>query len=127
MRTLTMAALVLLVTAATFAHVTVFPQQAPAGQSQVYQVRVHNDSKVPTASIELQIPDGVTVTGVEKMATGTSSMKQTAGRTIGITWNIEVPVGKYVELAFTATNPKTGSLTWNVTETFKDGRVEKFT
>ena len=128
MRTFTIAAFLLLVAAPAFAHVTVFPQQAPAGASQVYKVRVHNDSKVPTATIELQIPAGVTVESVASMATGKSAMKKTGDRVTGITWEIEVPVNKYVELAFTAKNPGTGnSLNWNVKETFKDGSTVEFT
>ena len=128
MRTTTIAAFLLLVSAPAFAHVTVAPQQAPAGASQVYKVRVHNDGKGPTSSIELQIPQGVTIESVASMATGKSDMKKTGDRVTGITWQIEVPVGKYVELAFTAKNPDTGNqLNWNVTETFKDGSTIEYT
>jgi uncharacterized protein YcnI len=128
MRTVTIAGLVLLLAVPAFAHVTVFPQQAPAGASQVYKVRVHNDSKVTTARIEVQIPAGVTVESVAAMATGKSETKKTGDRVTGITWEIEVPPTKYVELAFTAKNPATGaSLNWNVKETFKDGSFVEFT
>ncbi len=115
MRTFTIAGFLLLVAAPTFAHVTVAPQQAPAGASQVYKLRVHNDGKGPTASLELQIPDGVTIESIAPMATGKSEVTKKGGRVSAITWEIEVPGGKYVELAFTAKNPETGSrLNWNV-------------
>ena len=128
MRTTTIAAFLLLLAAPALAHVTVFPQQAPAGASQVYKVRVHNDAKVPTASIELQIPAGVTVESVAAMATGKSEMKKVGDRVTAITWNIEVPAAKYVELAFTAKNPGAGTqVNWNIIEKLKDGTTIEFT
>jgi uncharacterized protein YcnI len=128
MRALAISALVVLAAGRVFAHVTVFPQQAPAGASQVYKVRVHNDAKAPTSSIALQIPDGVAIEGVAPVATGKFEMTKTGSRVTMITWQIEVPVGKYVELAFTATNPgATGQLNWNVTEKFGDGSTIEFT
>jgi uncharacterized protein YcnI len=127
MRTFTAAALAFLVAVPALAHVTVAPQQAPVGASQVYKVRVHNDSKVPTASIDLQIPAGVTVESVQPVTGGQFQMNRTGDRVTGIVWKIEIPVGKYVELAFTVRNPSTGtSLNWNVQETFKDGSTIEY-
>jgi uncharacterized protein YcnI len=128
MKILTLSAVLVLLTVPAFAHVTVAPQQAVAGASQVYKVRVHNDGKTPTASVALQVPDGVVVQGVEKMAAGTADMMKTGDRVTKITWHVEVPVGKYVELAFTATNPASGDrLNWNIAETFTDGTTIEFT
>jgi uncharacterized protein YcnI len=128
MRIFTIAALALLLAASAFAHVVVGPQQAPAGATQVYKVGVHNDGKVPTATIALQIPAGVIIESVAPMAAGKFEMKKTGERVTEITWELEVPVGKYVQLAFTARNPATGtSLNWNVTETFKDGSTIEYT
>src|SRR5713226_4386219 len=122
------ATLTLLFAVTAFAHVTVAPQQAPKGASQIYKVRVHNDGKMPTSSIALQIPEDVVIESVEPMATSKSDMTKTGNRVTMITWQIEVPVGKYVELAFTAKNPATGNqLNWNVTETFKDGSTIEYT
>ena len=128
MRTTTIAAFLLLLAASAFAHVTVAPQQSPVGTSQVYKVRVHNDGKVPTSSIELQIPAGVTIESVAPLPTGKAEMKKAGDRVTAITWEIEVPVAKYVELAFTAKNPATGNqVNWNITEKFKDGTTIEFT
>jgi uncharacterized protein YcnI len=128
MKALTFVALALLVAAPALAHVTVAPQQSPVGGSQVYKVRVHNDGKTPVSSITLQIPDGVAIENVEKIASGKSDMTNTGGRVTKITWQITVPVGKYVELAFTARNPASGErLNWNIVETFADGSTVEFT
>lgn len=121
-------AMFLLVTAPAFAHVTVAPQQSPAGTSQTYKVRVHNGGKVPTSSIELQVPDGVSIENVTPMATGKYAVSKRGDRVTAITWEIEVPVGKYVELAFSAKNPATGSqINWNVRERFADGSLIEYT
>jgi uncharacterized protein YcnI len=128
MRTIAIAALATLLAVPAFAHVVVAPQQAPAGATQVYKVRVHNDGKAPTTSIELQIPAGVTVESVAPMATGKFETGKTGDRVTTITWQVEVPVNKYVELAFTAKNPASGnSLNWNVKETFKGGATIEYT
>src|SRR4051812_40493158 len=99
------AAVVVLFATPAFAHVVVAPQQAPLGANQVYKVRVHNDGKVPTSSVALQIPEGVIIVKVDPMATGKFDTSKTGDRVSAVTWYIEVPVGKYVELAFTAKNP----------------------
>ena len=43
MKVRTIAAIMVLAAVPAFAQVTVFPQQSPAGGSQAYKVRVHND------------------------------------------------------------------------------------
>jgi uncharacterized protein YcnI len=128
MKTFTVVALSLLVAAPAWAHVTVAPQQSPSGASQIYKVRVHNDGKGPTSSIELQIPDGVTVESVAPLANGKSETTKKANRITTIKWEVEVSVGKYVELAFGAKNPASGTqLNWNITERFKDGSTIEYT
>ena len=46
------------------AHVTVSPLQSKAGAVLKYELRVHNEAKVAATSIDLDIPDRVTVTEV---------------------------------------------------------------
>jgi len=109
------------------AHVTVAPQQAPAGASQIYKVRVHNDAKTSTTSVMVEVPAGVTIDSVADVPNAQSDLTRTAGRVTAITWKIDVPVGKYVELPFTARNPDAaGQINWNVTERFKDGSTIEF-
>jgi uncharacterized protein YcnI len=116
--------LTLLVAVPSFAHVTVAPQQSPAGAKQAYNVRVHNDDKVPTSSIELQIPEGATVVSVAPIASATSNTTKTGDRVTAITWKIAVQPGKYVELPFTVQNPKDAAqLQWNVHEVLSDGKA----
>jgi uncharacterized protein YcnI len=126
--TISLVVLSALAAAPAFAHVTVAPQQSRPGATQEYKVRVHNDGKTPTATVALQFPECVTIAQVAPVAGGTSDMTKVGDRVSVITWKVEVPVGKYVELAFTAKNPAAGKeLNWNVTEKFTDGSIVEYT
>jgi uncharacterized protein YcnI len=106
------------------AHVTVSPLQSKAGAVQKYELRVHNESKVAATSIDLDIPDGVTVTDVAKSSTGTYTTKKTGDRITGITWHVDVQPSKYVALPFTAKNPDgTADLHWSMHEHLADDSV----
>jgi len=106
------------------AHVMVSPIQSKAGASQKYEVRVHNEANVAATSIELEIPEGVTVTEVAKPATGMYTTKTAGERVTAITWQVEVPPNKYVALPFTAKNPDGATeLHWSVREHLADGTV----
>ena len=106
------------------AHLTVSPLQSKAGATQKYEARVHNEGKIAATSIDLEIPDGVTVTEVAKPATGTYTTKTTGDRITAITWQIDVQPSKYVALPFIANNPDgAADLHWNIREHLADGSV----
>ena len=50
------------------AHIMVSPPQSQSGATQKYEMRVHNEGKVAATSIELDVPDEVTVLDVAKPA-----------------------------------------------------------
>ena len=106
------------------AHVMVSPPQSKSGATQKYEMRVHNEGKVAATSIELEIPDGVTVVDVAKPPSGTFVTSKTAARITRITWQVDVQPTKYVALPFTATNPDTATdVRWNMREHLADGTV----
>lgn len=126
MRTKLWFVLLLAASAATSlsAHIMVSPTQSKAGGMQKYEVRVHNEMKVAATSIDLDVPDGVTVTEVAKPAAGTYTAKTTGNRITAITWQIEVQPNKYVALPFTAKNPDGSTdLHWSLREHLADGSV----
>jgi uncharacterized protein YcnI len=124
MKTTVLTAAALLVAAAALAHVTVAPQQSQQGTSQVYKVRVHNEEAVATTSIELDVPEAISVTDVAPLTTGKAAMGRRGGRVATITWNTDIAPGKYVELAFTATNPAAPtSVQWIVHQRLADGKI----
>lgn len=104
------------------AHIMVSPPQSKVGTVQRYELRVHNESKIAVASVELEIPKGITVTEVVQPSAGTYTTTKTGDRIVAITWKIDVPPGKYLALPFTATNPETATeVHWNVHEQLADG------
>jgi uncharacterized protein YcnI len=106
------------------AHVTVSPLQSKPGAVQKYELRIHNEAKVAATSIDLDIPDGVTVTEVAKPTAGTFTTKTTGDRITAITWQIDVQPNKYVALPFTAKNPDGATeLHWSMHEHLSDGSV----
>ena len=119
------AALIAVTAAATLSgHVMVSPMQSTSGGTQKYEVRVHNEAKVAATAIDVDIPDGVTVTEVAKPATGTFTTKKSGDRITTISWQIDVQPSKYVALPFTATNPANASeLRWSLHEHLADGSV----
>jgi uncharacterized protein YcnI len=106
------------------AHITVSPLQSKTGATQKYELRVHNEAKVAVTSIDLEVPDGVTVTEVAKPAAGTYTTKTMGDRITVVTWQIDVPPSKYVAMPFTAKNPDgVTELHWNMREHLADGSV----
>ena len=123
--TFSMVAVIAVASAATLsAHVMVSPMQSKSGGTQKYEVRVHNEAKVAATAIDVDIPEGVTVTEVAKPATGTFTTKKSGDRITSISWQIDVQPSKYVALPFTATNPANASeLRWSLHEHLADGTV----
>jgi uncharacterized protein YcnI len=106
------------------AHVMVSPPQSTAGALQKYELRVHNEAKVAATSIDLDVPDGVTVTEVAKVPAGTFTTKMSGNRISVITWQIDVQPTKYVALPFTAKNPDGAKeVRWTMHEHLADGSL----
>ena len=124
MKTSALTFIAALVAMPAFAHVVVVPPQSAAGASQVYTVRVHNEEKVATTSIELEVPSGITVASVAPVKAGAFTTAKTGDRINKVTWEMNIPSNKYVELAFTATNPsKAMEVQWVVHQRMADGTV----
>ena len=105
------------------AHVMVSPPESKSGAVQKYEVRVHNESKLATTSVDLDIPDGVTVTDVAKPAAGSFTTKKNGERIVQITWQVDVQPSKYLALPFTAKNPQGTELKWTLHQHLSDGSV----
>lgn len=106
------------------AHIMVSPTQSKVGATQKYEMRVHNEGKIAATSIDLEIPDGVTVIEVAKPATGTFTTTKAGDRITAIRWQVDVQPSKYVALPFTAKNPDgVKEVHWNAREHLADGSV----
>lgn len=106
------------------AHIMVSPPQSKNGSTQKYELRVHNEGKVAATSVELDIPEGVTVIDIEKPQVGTVTTVTTGVRIARLTWAVDVQPSKYVALTFNAKNPETaGAVRWTIREHLADGSV----
>jgi uncharacterized protein YcnI len=124
MKTWFAALLIFLGTVSMSAHIMVSPPQSKIGATQRYELRVHNESKLAVAAVELEIPAAITVTDIAPPPSGTYTTTKTGDRIVAIKWQLEVAPGKYLALPFTATNPGTATdVHWNVHEHLADGSV----
>ena len=128
MRTSLTSIAVVLAAASVSAHIMVSPPQSKTGQTQKYELRVHNEEKVATTEVDLQIPDGVNVLSVGTAPAGAYTTSKTGDRVTGVAWKVAVEPGKYLALPFTAKNPATAQdVHWVVRATFSDGSVVEWT
>lgn len=122
MRATAIAIGLVLVAATANAHVTVWPRESRAGAGERYTVRVPTEGKVPTTSIELEVPPDVTVTGVLVGAGYTYETRRDGDRIVAITWKQEIKPAEYGEFVFFARNPKDAKqIAWKVRQRLADG------
>lgn len=112
----------LLVATAAQAHVSVRPRESKAGTTEKYIVRVPTEGKIATTSVEVEIPQGVTVDSVEPADGVKSEMKREGGRVVSITWTVTIDPGQNRELVFVAKNPTDATeIVWKAHQRYSDG------
>jgi len=130
MKTLCLSGAVLIVLAAAVvgAHVTIGPTESKLGARERYTVRVPTEGQTATVGVDLEVPEGVTVSYVMASSGWTSELTRADKRITGITWKVEIPPAHFGELVFNARNPKEGAtLTWKVKQRFADGTSSDWT
>jgi uncharacterized protein YcnI len=127
-RTLFAGVVACLLCASAWAHVTVWPRESQPGSYEKYVVRVPTEGKVATASVELAVPDGVTIVSMAAPNGFKYELKKTADRVTSIVWSMPIAPGEFAEFAFMARNPRTGSdLAWKAVQHFADGTQVEWT
>lgn len=112
----------LLVATAAQAHVSVRPRESRVGTTEKYTVRVPTEGKVATTSVEVEIPQGVTVNSVEPADGVKAEMKREDGRVVSITWTVTIDPGQNRELVFVAKNPTDATdIVWKAHQRYSDG------
>ena len=104
-----------------WAHVTVAPRESRPAISERYTVRVPTEGKVATVEVELEIPEGVTIS--PQASTGwTHTLKRTGDRATSIVWTTDIKPGEFAEFGFIGRNPKTAkSIVWRAHQRYADG------
>jgi uncharacterized protein YcnI len=106
------------------AHIMVSPPDSKAGATQKYELRVHNEEKIAITSVDLAIPDAITVLSIGTAPAGTYTTTKTGDRITALAWKVDVQAGKYLALPFTAKNPDAArEVSWNAKAHLSDGSV----
>ncbi len=127
-RLLVVGMFVMVVGAVLMAHVSITPTESKLGASERYTVRVPTEGQVTTVGVDLEVPEGVTVSNVLASGGWTSEVRREANRIVAIMWKVTIPAAHFGELVFNARNPKEGAaIAWKVTQRFADGTSRDWT
>lgn len=104
------------------AHVTVSPTQSTQGKTETYTFTVPTEGAIATTSVELEVPQDVTIVSVNAPAVEYTATKL-GDRVVGISWRLNIPPGGGTKLTLVAKNPMgTGrGIRWKVHQIFADG------
>ena len=108
-----------------WAHVVLHPDEAPAGSYQKFDVSVPTEKDIPTTSVQVEVPEGFTVTGVKPVPGWQSAFEKDGGVVKSITWSGgQINPEEFQEFSFQARTPvETGEYSWRAFQTYKDGSV----
>ncbi|MBI2186575.1 MAG: DUF1775 domain-containing protein [Acidobacteria bacterium] len=121
-------ALAIVTPAGAWAHVSITPRQSTAGATEKYTVRIPTEGKVTTVAAELEVPEGVIVETLQAPAGWTHEVKRADDRIVSIVWRADVRPGEFIEVAFVARNPRSGTrIVWTLRQRFADGTVTDWT
>jgi Uncharacterized protein conserved in bacteria len=122
MRLLISLATAVLATSAS-ANVTVLPQQSAPGAREKYELRVPNERKSATITVEFRFPVGLRVTAVEqKPGWQAEAFRDATGNLTGVRWVGNLPPEEFTEFGLIGVNPPAGGqLVFAATQAFADG------
>jgi uncharacterized protein YcnI len=105
------------------AHVTVSPQQSAPGAREKYELRVPNERKSATITIEFHFPAGLRVTAVEqKPGWQAEALRDASGNLTGVRWVGNLPPEEFTEFGLLGVNPvASGELAFTAIQAFADG------
>ena len=104
------------------AHVTVSPSQSAPGAREKYELRVPNERKSATITVEVHFPAGLRVTAVEqKPGWQAEAIRDRAGNLTGVRWIGSLPPEQFTEFGLLAVNPPGGEIAFTAIQAFADG------
>ncbi|MBI5974315.1 YcnI family protein [Staphylococcus canis] len=114
------------------AHVTLNPDTSEPGSYEEYQVRVPVEKDSHTTKLELEVPEGVTVSNVQPVEGFKHDFtKDKKGNITKITWKATgkgIGKNEYMNFPIIAANPEEeGTFKWKAIQTYKNGDVVKWT
>jgi uncharacterized protein YcnI len=105
---LSIACLMILATAGVaWAHVVVHPIDAPAGSYQKFDLSVPTEKDTPTTKVQVEVPEGFTVTGVQPVPGWHYEFEKGSGLVKSITWSGgKIDPEEFQEFSFQARTPE---------------------
>lgn len=105
------------------AHVTVSPQQSAPGAREKYELRVANERRSDTITIEFRFPSGLRVTAIEqKPGWQAEALRDKSGALTGVRWIGRLPPENFTEFGLLGVNPPAGGeLAFTAIQAFADG------
>ncbi len=124
-----LSAAALFMTAPAFAHISIWPRDSMVGATEKYTLRVPNENKMPSTSVELDVPEGIVVETLAMPGNWKYELKKTGDKITGIVWQVNIPPAEFVELSFIARNPgaTVKQVVWGIRQKFSDGHTEDMT
>lgn len=121
--------MILATTGVAWAHVVVHPNEAPAGSYQRFDVSVPTEKDMPTTKVQVEVPEGITVTGVKPVPGWQSEFEKDGGVVKSITWSGgQINPEEFQEFSFQARTPEdVGEYSWSAYQTYEDGSVVEWT
>lgn len=105
------------------AHLTISPSSSDAGAEEIYTLTVYGERPPPTTKVELVVPRGFRVVGVEEVSGWSHEILSGEDRTL-IVWRGVLPFGWSVGLRFRALNPdEPGVYKFLGHQTYLDGNL----
>ena len=128
MRLALLTTLALFLSAAADAHVRITPAESKADTTETYSARVPTEGKVTTASVQLDVPDGVSIVSASAPPGVTYELKKDGDRIVAVVWTTAIKRGDSAMLSFVARNPKAGDkIVWKVHQRYADGTSSEWT
>jgi len=122
------AALVLLVPTLAQAHVSITPRSSTTGATEKYTIRIPTEGKVATTGADIEFPAGVIVETIQAPSGWKYEVKRQDDRIVAMTIQADVKPGEFIEVAFVARNPRSGTrIVWTLRQRFVDGTVTDWT
>jgi len=105
------------------AQVTVSPQQSTPGAREKYELRVPNERRSATITVEFRFPPGLRVTAVEqKPGWQAEAIRDKSGALTGVRWIGNLPPEQFTEFGLLAVNPaRGGEISFTAIQAFADG------
>ena len=105
------------------ASVTVSPQQSAPGAHEKYELRVPNERKSATITVEFHFPAGLHVTAVEqKPGWRAEALRDVSGNLTGVRWVGSLPPEEFTEFGVIGVNPPAAKeLVFTAIQAFADG------